>query len=479
MRIQALLLALLATCFTVPGLAQVDIERFKPAVTHDGFVNAETSGTRDAGDRWSFGAYLNYQRNPLIILNEDGEVVGAFVDGRAGLDVTASATIFGPLSIGLALPVYGIQTGDFDPSFAGLGDVRIVPKLRILDNRDGLGLAITGEMRAPTHTGDFSGGRRGFIAHPKAVVDHLFDSGVRFGVNLGALLKQDDTFGNVTSASEFTYAAALGYRLGGRLGKTELGVEGVGGVGLAEAQREEVPLELFLYGKHNLSHEWQILGGPSFGLLRGFGVPTARGFVGVRFAPTKNDSDGDGVSNAQDKCPSVPEDIDGDQDSDGCPEEDKDTDQDGVPDKHDDCPGAKESINGIDDEDGCPDTGDPRVIYEEGELMILEAVEFEHGSSRVSSKSDSLLSQVALMIKANPHIRKVRVEGHTDSSGPSDVNQRLSENRAESVKKYLISKGVSPSRLESRGYGESRPKVKGDAPEASAKNRRVEFIVKQ
>lgn len=479
MRIQPILLALVALVFPCLAQAQVDIERFKPAVTYDGFVNAETSSTRDAGDRWSFGAYLNYQRNPLIIIDGDGEVVGAFVDGRAGLDLTAAATIVGPLSVGLALPVYGIQTGDFDPSFGGLGDVRIVPKLRILDNRDGVGLAISAEMRAPTHTGDFSGGQRGFIAHPKAILDHLMDSGLRLGLNLGALLKQEDTFGNVTSGSEFTYAAAVGYRIGGRMGKTELGVEGVGGIGLAETQLEEVPLELFLYGKHNPSHDWQVLGGPAFGLLRGFGVPTFRAFVGVRYAPTSNDSDGDGVSDAQDKCPAVPEDIDGDHDSDGCPEEDKDTDQDGVPDKHDDCPAAKETINGVDDDDGCPDTGDARVIYEEGELMILEAVEFEHGSARVSGKSDSLLSQVALMIKANPQIKKVRVEGHTDSSGPSDVNQRLSENRAESVKNYLIRKGVSPSRVESRGYGEDRPKVKGEEPEANAKNRRVEFIVKQ
>ncbi len=472
-------LALAAVFMSTLANAQVDTERFKPAATYDGFVNAETSSTRDAGDRWSFGAYLNYQRNPLVILSEDGEVVGAFVDGRAGLDLTAAATIVGPLSVGLALPMYGFQTGDFDPSFAGLGDLRIVPKLRILDNRDGVGLAITAEMRAPTHTGDFSGGQRGFIAHPKAILDHMWNSGLRFGLNLGALLKQEDTFGNVTAGSELSYAAAVGYRIGGRMGKTELGIEGVGGVGLNETQREEVPLEVFLYGKHNLSHDFQVLGGPAFGVLRGFGVPTFRAFVGVRYAPTNHDSDGDGVSDPQDKCPSVPEDIDGDTDSDGCPEADKDTDLDGVIDKHDDCPGAKETINGVDDDDGCPDTGDARVIYEDGELMILEDVQFEHGSSRVSDKSDSLLSQVALMIKANPQIKKVRVEGHTDSSGDSDVNQRLSEARAESVKNYLIRKGVAPERLESRGHGENRPKMKGDDAEASAKNRRVEFIVKQ
>jgi outer membrane protein OmpA-like peptidoglycan-associated protein len=234
-----------------------------------------------------------------------------------------------------------------------------------------------------------------------------------------------------------------------------------------------------LFAKHKVSPEWEILGGPALGLLEGFGVPIARGFVGVRYAPTSHDSDGDGVSDAQDKCPAVAEDIDGDMDSDGCPEEDADADQDGVADKHDDCPNAKETINGVDDEDGCPDTGDPRVIYEDGELQILDAVRFEHGSSKISGESHSLLDQVALMLKANPELSHVRVEGHTDASGPSDVNRRLSQARAESVKSYLVRKGVAETRLEAKGYGSDRPKVKGDDAEASAKNRRVEFIVKR
>lgn len=479
MRIFAALMGLGTTLFAGSALAQVDIERFKPAVTYDGFVTAETSSTRDAGDRYSFGAYLNYARNPLVITDENGDVIGAYVNGRMGLDLTGAATIYGPLSLGLALPVYGIQTGDYDPSFAGLGDVRIVPKLRILDNRDGLGLALSVEMRAPTHTGDFSGGDRGFIAHPKAIIDHFFGNGLRFGLNLGALLKQGDTFGNVTSASEFTYAAALGYRFGGRMGKTEIGAEAVGGVGLAATQIEEVPLELFLYVKRELHPDWEILGGPALGLLAGFGVPIVRGFVGVRYAPTSHDSDGDGVSDPQDKCPDVAEDIDGDTDSDGCPEEDPDSDQDGVADKHDDCPNAQETINGVDDDDGCPDTGDPRVIYDDGELQILEAVRFDHGSSKISNESYPLLNQVALMLKANPELKRVRVEGHTDSSGPSDINRRLSQARAESVKAYLVRKGVAETRLEAKGYGEDRPKKKGDDAEANTVNRRVEFIVKQ
>jgi hypothetical protein len=108
--------------------------------------------------------------------------------------------------------------------------------------------------------------------------------------------------------------------------------------------------------------------GGGVGVIAGYGVPTFRVFVGVRWSPTSHDADHDGISDSKDKCPNVAEDMDGIDDMDGCPEEDPDGDQDGVPDHEDDCPEAKETINGIDDDDGCPDTGDPRVIYEDGEF---------------------------------------------------------------------------------------------------------------
>ena len=72
---------------------------------------------------------------------------------------------------------------------------------------------------------------------------------------------------------------------------------------------------------------------------------------------------------------------------------------------------------------------------------------------------------------------KVRVEGHTDDTGPEDVNMRLSQQRAESVRRYMIRKGVSPRRLEAKGYGESKPLESGTGDRARAANRRVEFIV--
>lgn len=456
--------------------AQVDAERFRPAVTHDGFVNAESSAVRDTDDRFEFGAYVNYQRNPLVITDADGNIVSSIVDGRGGLDLVGSATLVGPLSIGLGLPVHFAQTGDADPNGGGLGDLRIVPKVRLLDDRRSFGLALAVEVRAPTATADFTGGE-GVTVFPKIIADHLFRSGLRIGVNAGVLLRETQTLGNLEAGSEAGYAAAIGYRFGGMDGKTEVGAELVGAVGLKETDREHLPLEGFLYGRHALSQEWQILGGPAMGLVAGYGVPTVRGFVGVRYAPTSHDQDGDGIGDSHDQCPDIPEDRDGYEDHDGCPEEDPDRDQDGVPDRDDVCPNEPETINGFEDDDGCPDEGKPSVIYEDGEFQVIEPVQFEHGSAQVTPKGRKVLNQVALLIKANPELERVRVEGHTDKTGPDTVNERLSQHRAREVRRYLIERGVSPRRLRAVGRGSSQPLSNEDTPAGRARNRRVEFVV--
>ena len=187
------------------------------------------------------------------------------------------------------------------------------------------------------------------------------------------------------------------------------------------------------------------------------------------------DNDRDGLPDNRDRCPNQAEDFDGFEDEDGCP--DADNDADGILDANDRCPNEPEVINGMEDEDGCPDEGTQLVFVKEDRLVILFPVHFEVNRAVIRSDSETLLNQVAATIKANPYIKKIRDEGHTDSDGDDARNLKLSQARAESVRDYLVKQGVDPSRIEAVGYGETRPISSNRTTAGKEKNRRVDFII--
>ncbi|MGI5246091.1 OmpA family protein [Dactylosporangium sp. CA-139066] len=112
------------------------------------------------------------------------------------------------------------------------------------------------------------------------------------------------------------------------------------------------------------------------------------------------------------------------------------------------------------------------------QLVALPTVEFENDSATLTAKGRAVVENAASILRANPNI-KVSIEGHTDLTGTAAHNQGLSEARAKTVLDTLVSLGIAPDRLSSRGFGESRPKVPGTDDAANAVNRRVEFIVQQ
>jgi outer membrane protein OmpA-like peptidoglycan-associated protein len=187
------------------------------------------------------------------------------------------------------------------------------------------------------------------------------------------------------------------------------------------------------------------------------------------------DTDGDGLTDDKDRCPNEPEDMDGFEDEDGCP--DPDNDKDGVLDADDKCPLEPETINGVKDEDGCPDKGKVKVLVEGEKIVILEKVFFANGKATLLPKSFPLMKQVAQVLRANPQIELVRVEGHTDDKGPDGENLTLSKARAEAVRERLIQEGIAAERLEAVGFGEARPIATNKTARGRETNRRVEFIV--
>lgn len=188
------------------------------------------------------------------------------------------------------------------------------------------------------------------------------------------------------------------------------------------------------------------------------------------------DTDKDGVTDDLDKCPLEAEDDDGHEDDDGCTDLDDDTD--GIPDFDDQCPNEKETINGTDDWDGCPDQGEAQTEYIENvKIEIKTTIHFQAGNAVILDISKPLLDQVALQILAHPEVRLVRVEGHTDAQGTSRENLDLSHDRAISVRRYLLSRGVPPERVEAIGYGEERPVSNNNTAKGRSLNRRVEFVI--
>ncbi|MBT8098100.1 MAG: OmpA family protein [Gammaproteobacteria bacterium] len=197
------------------------------------------------------------------------------------------------------------------------------------------------------------------------------------------------------------------------------------------------------------------------------------------------DSDGDGVKDSMDQCPNTPAGVS--VDSRGCP---MDSDGDGVSDDKDQCPntpaGATVDENGCElDSDGdgvvdrldeCPNTPagvqvDIRGCEIKAEI-VLRGVNFESNSDRLLAGAESVLADAAATLQKNPTI-KVEVAGHTDSDGAAEYNEGLSARRAQTVHDYLARNGIAVDRMTVRGYGESQPVADNSTATGKAENRRV------
>jgi outer membrane protein OmpA-like peptidoglycan-associated protein len=178
----------------------------------------------------------------------------------------------------------------------------------------------------------------------------------------------------------------------------------------------------------------------------------------------ETDTDGDGYYDDQDECPKL-----AGKRSDGCP----DRDGDGIIDPKDSCPDEPETKNGYQDEDGCPDTVPKEMKDFTG---VIEGITFATGKDTIRQRSTAKLSKAVTTLKKFPSIR-VLISGHTDDVGTDDYNNDLSKRRADAVKAWLVSKGIDAKRIETAGFGKTRPRATGKSKAARAQNRRIEFEI--
>ena len=178
------------------------------------------------------------------------------------------------------------------------------------------------------------------------------------------------------------------------------------------------------------------------------------------------DRDRDGFLDADDKCPEEPGVA-----PDGCPLRDKDGD--GILDKDDKCVDVPETRNGFEDTDGCPDELPKAVAKFTG---VIRGIYFDFGKDSIRKQSTKTLNEAAKIFVEYPSL-KVEISGHTDNVGKADYNKDLSRRRAESVKTYLVSKGVAAERITTRGAGPDEPIADNTNAKGRAKNRRIEFKI--
>jgi OOP family OmpA-OmpF porin len=434
-------------------------------------------------------------------------------------------------SVTYAPPKYDQSIGDFRTSV----DLRVAGEYG-----DPITLAIGASLWIPVGQRDqFNGDDVArFAPHVNIAGDSgIFAYAIRGGYELRPLRVD---YIDTRTGSNITFGGAAGLRFADKhilVGPELYGRTGVSNADGPAAH--DTPIELLMGAHFNVANGFRINMGAGTFLDHGFGAAVARGLFGLEWYPDaeKSDRDKDGVYDDEDACPDVagvrtsdpktngcpppPPDRDGDgiiDSEDACPDvpgvktDDPktngcppDRDGDGVLDKDDACPdvpGIKTNdpkTNGcpdtdrdkdgiLNDVDACPDqagpksedpktTGCPRVFIKNGLIQILEQPKFDFNKANIKPESDSLLTEVAKVMTDHPEIKHVRVEGHTDNVGSSEYNKKLSQQRADSVIKWLSSHGIAVDRLTAKGMGKETPLVPNDTELNRALNRRVEFHI--
>lgn len=369
------LLALGGTAAQAQSPRNLDVQNFRPAMDSKGFITVERSKALGTFEP-SIGLFMNYSFNPLSqsIDGKERQLIDSYGSGNFVLALGFANIV----EIGANVPVV-IVRGDPDGpgdeeelSGDGLGDMTLSLKVRLLDReRYPVGIALVPQIALDTGQTDiFASQGQSVVLMPKVVFD--FDLGERVGlaINIGARLRDKRTIDQQVTITddqgvarvvartdpyvvgkELTYSVGVGFAA--LPDRVELIVEAFGAAPLESGAERATPLEtlaavrLFLVGNSFFTL------GASRGWMNSYGDPDLRVFAGIVFEPAIGDRDGDGVKDDIDKCPDAPEDKDGWDDLDGCP--DLDNDNDGIEDLVDQCPDIAEDMNGFEDDDGCPE----------------------------------------------------------------------------------------------------------------------------
>jgi OOP family OmpA-OmpF porin len=347
-----------------PQATTIDTQLWQPAIGPRNFLTIENTSVPEH-KMFGLGLALNYQRHAYILYTGGSQPsTSNLVNSQWTSELNAAIGLFGRFQAGFALPFTLHLSGDevdamglprnYTLNESGIGDVRIEGKALVatLGEDDEYTVAVSGGLSLPTGKDRAYLGDKSVTGRIKAIGAAELGK-VRAAANLGILLRGTTTNYKTEYGHQLLYGAAAAYPVDKRV---DLMLEIFGRSGLnqfASFYSDVNPFEADIAARYQINAMWSATAGGGRGFGNGIGAPDLRLFAMVAFAPDFRDRDKDGVFDVNDKCPDEPEDRDGFQDQDGCP--DPDNDFDGIPDAKDKCPNDAEDIDQFEDEDGCPE----------------------------------------------------------------------------------------------------------------------------
>lgn len=337
------------------------MQTFDPAPGKGNFFSTRALNM-DGKLQFNGGVMVNYGYDPLTLENcQSGPCTTIkAVENIVTTDVLASLTIIPQLQVGLKVPVTWLNgqgvTASGEPvpdgvNAFGLGDIQIEAKGRFYGKPGdviNLGGYVFGgiPMGNLTAEGQYIGNASASLGAGAVASGALRE--FSWAVNLGALVRESAQLANAEVGTQGVFRVGAGYQIGPMLkvladvyGSSTFGDSGTNIEGLVGAALRPMSFPV----------SFTVGGGGA--LFKGLGAARARVVLGVLYSVESRDRDGDGINDDADACPTDPEDRDGFEDGDGCP--DLDNDQDTIPDAQDKCPDKAEDFDGFEDQDGCPE----------------------------------------------------------------------------------------------------------------------------
>ena len=483
-----------------PGLAAAQTDQFarsfdlvptKHTAAQDSGIALE-SATAGAEKSLALSMLFDWNVGILALVMQD-QKLGDVVPYRVDLHILGAYQLHPRVELAADLPAAVAQGDNFallnqygysEPGVSGgLGDIRLLPRFIFFPARESpIGVALVTEVRLPTGNGRSFLGEGAPVFAPRVALERPIGPFRLLG-NFGVRLRRQTQYLNLIVGNEYTVSLGGMYHLPdlGRffnnnvMAEMNLASPTASPFSLGEfADQRKSAWEVLVGLRSKFAENWgaELAMGRGIAVHSGYAREAFRAIASVRYdfdlgahrQVLLADSDGDGIPDSEDACPTQP----GPAEFDGCP----DTDGDQVPDNVDKCPNEP----GPAENGGCP-LGPPYVVLEGAQIHLRGSVVFDLGQATIHKQSFPLLDEVAALLRSRPDIELLEVDGHTDNRGGRDYNQDLSERRARAVVEYLVKHGVQQRRLRSHGFAFDRPIASNDDALGRAKNRRVEFQI--